>query len=56
MDIKVIIQFDNEEDKQEMLNRIGATHINKQIGNISTIWYPERKQEDLKSISFIADE
>ena len=55
-DIKVIIQFDNEEDKQEMLNRIGATHINKQIGNISTIWYPERKQEDLKSISFIADE
>jgi len=55
-DIKVIIQFDNEEDKQEMLNRIGATHINKQIGNISTIWYPERKQEDLKSISFIGDE
>jgi len=55
-DIKVIIQFDNEEDRQEMLNRIGATHINKQIGNISTIWYPERKQEDLKSISFIADE
>ena len=55
-DIKVIIQFDNEEDKQEMLNRICATHINKQIGNISTIWYPERKQEDLKSISFIADE
>lgn len=50
------VRFDTEQDRQDFMNLIGATIINKKIGNVWAIWYPERGREDISSLRFVADE
>jgi ParB-like chromosome segregation protein Spo0J len=52
----VNVRFDNDEDRQEFMDRIGATLVNKRIGNAWAIWYPEREREDIISLRFEQDE
>lgn len=50
------VRFDTEQDRQDFMELIGATIINKKIGNVWAIWYPERGREDISSLRFVPDE
>jgi ParB-like chromosome segregation protein Spo0J len=50
--LKVHVSFETEEDRQKFMKSIGATVINKAVGSIWCIWYPEKKRDDINSIEF----
>lgn len=50
------VRFDTDQDRQDFMELIGATIINKKIGNVWAIWYPERGREDISSLRFVPDE
>ena len=52
----VNVRFDNQEDRAEFMQRIGATLVNKRIGEAWAIWYPEREREDMIALRFEQDE
>jgi hypothetical protein len=52
----VNVRFDNQEDRAEFMQRIGATLINKRIGEAWAIWYPEREREDMIALRFEENE
>lgn len=49
------IKFDDEQARQDFMEMIGATVINKKFGHIWAIWYPERSREDLINLKFEED-
>ena len=51
----VNVRFDNAADRKEFMDRIGATLINKRIGDAWAIWYPEREREDMIALRFEED-
>lgn len=51
----VNVRFDNQEDRAEFMQRIGATLVNKRIGEAWAIWYPEREREDMIALRFEED-
>lgn len=46
------IKFDDEQSRQDFMDMIGATIINKKFGRVWSIWYPERSREDLINLKF----
>lgn len=50
------VKFDSPEERDDFMKMIGATIINKKMGDVWTLWYPEREREDLKSIRFEQDD
>lgn len=52
----VMVRFENEDDRQEFMNLIGATVINAKSGDVWSIWYPEREREDIRNIRFGTDD
>jgi hypothetical protein len=48
----VNVSFDNEDKRKEFMKKIGATVINKTVGNIWCIWWPEKVKNDIDSIKF----
>lgn len=46
------IKFDDEQSRQDFMEMIGATIINKKFGRVWSIWYPERSREDLINLKF----
>jgi ParB-like chromosome segregation protein Spo0J len=51
----VNVRFESDQDRQDFLDMIGATLINKKINNVWSIWYPERENLDIKSLRFVPD-
>ncbi len=51
----VNVRFENQEDRAEFMARIGATIVNKRIGEAWAIWYPERQREDMRELRFDFD-
>lgn len=49
---QVNVSFETEEDRNEFMRKIGATIINKTIGKIWCIWYPEKNRDDVSAIEF----
>lgn len=52
--IRLMVYFDSEEKRTELLRKIGAKIINKRVGSLVAIWYPERPKQDLASQRFEA--
>jgi hypothetical protein len=51
-DIKVMVHFDSEKDRDNFMDLLGNPYVNYKMKNTWKIWYPERKNEDPKSIKF----
>tara|TARA_R100000426_G_scaffold51759_1_gene37697 strand:- start:918 stop:1562 length:645 start_codon:yes stop_codon:yes gene_type:complete len=51
-DIKVMVHFDSEKDRDNFMDFLGNPYVNYKMKNTWKIWYPERKNEDPKSIKF----
>tara|TARA_Y100000114_G_scaffold28281_1_gene24030 strand:+ start:59 stop:703 length:645 start_codon:yes stop_codon:yes gene_type:complete len=51
-DIKVMVHFDSEKDRDSFMDLLGNPYVNYKMKNTWKIWYPERKNEDPKSIKF----
>lgn len=51
-DIKIMVHFDSEKDRDSFMNLLGNPYVNYKMKNTWKIWYPERKNEDPKSIKF----
>ena len=51
-DIKVMVHFDSEKDRDTFMDFLGNPYVNYKMKNTWKIWYPERKNEDPKSIKF----
>lgn len=51
---KIVISFDSAEDRERFMQVIGATIINKKVGEVWTMWWPERPREDVKKVRFKA--
>ena len=51
-DIKVMVHFDSEKDRDTFMDLLGNPYVNYKMKNTWKIWYPERKNEDPKSIKF----
>jgi ParB-like chromosome segregation protein Spo0J len=49
------IKFDDEQAREDFMELIGATLVNKKFGHIWAIWYPERSREDLINLKFEED-
>lgn len=49
---KIIVRFDNEEDRARFMQLIGVTIINLKLGDVWSMWWPERPREDLKKVRF----
>ena len=49
---KLVIRFENQFDKEELMEKIGVTLVNKEFGKTSSIWYPERPRENPSAIFF----
>jgi ParB-like chromosome segregation protein Spo0J len=53
---KIIVSFDSAEDRDAFMELIGATIINKKVGEVWTLWWPERERQDLKSVKWVRPE
>ena len=51
-DLKIMVHFETEEDRENFMQFLGNPHVNYKMKNTWKIWYPERKNEDPKSIRF----
>ena len=51
-DIKVMVHFDSEKDRDSFMDLLGNPYVNYKMKNTWKIWHPERKNEDPKSIKF----
>ena len=49
---KLVVRFENQFDKEELMEKIGVTLVNKEFGKTSSIWYPERPRENPSAIFF----
>lgn len=50
------VRFETETERDDFMKMIGATVINKKIGNVWAIWYPERDREDMNTLRFLPNE
>ena len=51
-DIKIMVHFNSEKDRDSFMDLLGNPYVNYKMKNTWKIWYPERKNEDPKSIKF----
>lgn len=50
---RVTINFESEADRELFLQTIGATFVNKKMQSAWLLWWPERRNHDMKSVKFI---
>jgi hypothetical protein len=47
------IRFETESERNELMELIGATLVNKKIGESWAIWWPEKTRRDPSAINFL---
>jgi len=52
MPLKMIVSFENEEDRREFATKLSIPLTNK----TKSTWYPYREQDDMKSVEFTEDD
>lgn len=52
MPLRVIVSFDNAEDRSAFLTLIGVETVHKKTHETLSVWWPERPREDLSSLRF----
>lgn len=49
---KIIISFENEDDRTEFLEQFKIPYFIKKVSNTWTTWFPFRERDDLKSLKY----
>jgi len=49
---RVVVSFETEAERDEFLARIGSPTIHNRTGRTSSIWWPDRPMDDVKSVEF----
>jgi hypothetical protein len=49
---RIVVSFQNEEDRNKFLKLINASVVQKRTGLTWSIWWPEKENEDLASLRF----
>lgn len=47
------IRFESDSERAELMDLIGATLVNKKVGEAWAIWWPEKARKDINSIGFV---
>ncbi len=50
--LKLIISFENEDARNELLKRMKIKELSKASGKTFSMWWPQRERQDLKSVEF----
>jgi ParB-like nuclease domain len=52
MPFKLIVLFETEDEREQLMQQIGATVTQQRNGRVWSIWWPEREREDPASLRF----
>ena len=52
---RVVVSFETPAAREEFMRRLGATVINKKTRTVWSIWWPEKRKDDLSALRFDFD-